>query len=96
MPPKPFFARAFNYSIVFGVLAALLSGFAVYNRTLMMLGLFFGFLGFILCCVHIVMAQKEETGIKLTPTPLLLLSLFLNSTPLLSMFVLIWLASHGK
>jgi len=96
MPSKKLFARAFNLSLLFGVFAALLSGFSVYNRVLMMLGLFFGFLGFALCCLHIVMAQKEEAEIKLSSTPMLMLSLFLNSAPLLCMFILIWLARHGK
>jgi hypothetical protein len=92
---KKLYSAAFNISLVFGALAALLSGLSVYNRVLMMLGLFFGFLGFALCCLHIVMGQKEE-DVKLSSTPLLIISLFLNSTPLLSMLLLIWLARHGR
>jgi len=92
---KKLFAAAFKISLFFGALAALLSLLSVYNRILMMMGLFFGFLGFGLCCLHIVMGQREEE-VKLSPTPLLVLSLFLNSTPILSMVLLIWLAGHGK
>jgi len=93
---KKLYTAAFNLSLFFGGLAALLSALSVYNRLLMILGLLFGFMGFGLCCLHIVIGQREEEEIKLSSTPMLLLSLFLNSTPLLCMILLILMVKHGS
>jgi hypothetical protein len=89
------FHISFNLSIALGAVAAVLCVGAVFKFFFMILALFFGFLGFILCCLHIVMAQRDE-AIKQAPAPLLLLSLFLNSTPLLCMILLVYLAKQGR
>jgi hypothetical protein len=92
---KKLFANSYNLSLFLGGIAALLCGGAVYKFSFMILALLFGFVGFGLCCLHIVIVQRDES-IKQASTPMLLLSLFLNSTPLLCMFLLLWLAKHGR
>ena len=92
---KKLFAISFNLSLGLGAIAAMLCAGAPFRFGFMMFALFFGFIGFGLCCLHIIIAQREE-GIKQAPTPLLILSLFLNSSPLLCMILLIWLAKHGR
>lgn len=92
---KKLLANSFNYSLYLGAIAALLCGGAAFKFSFMILALFFGFVGFGLCCLHIVIVQRDES-IKQASTPMLILSLFLNSTPLLCMILLIWLAKHGN
>lgn len=46
-----------------------------------------GFFGFVLGCLHIIAVQRYE--IKQAPVALLLLSLFLNSVPLIYMMMVV-------
>ena len=59
----------------------------------MLIALLCGFIGFVLCCAHIVLVQRNE-GAKQAPTAMLLLSLLLNSAPLICMIMIVWLAKH--
>jgi hypothetical protein len=90
---KKFIPLSFTLSLAFGSLAALLCIAANFRFFFMLIALFCGFIGFILCCAHIVLVQRNEDS-KQAPTGMLILSLLLNSAPLLCMIMIVWLAKH--
>jgi ABC-type transporter Mla maintaining outer membrane lipid asymmetry permease subunit MlaE len=61
--------------------------FATSNPYFILAALSAGFFGFILGCLHIVAVQRY--GIKQSPVALLILSLFLNSVPLIYMMMVV-------
>jgi hypothetical protein len=89
---KNLLGKAFNISIVLGVLAVLFCLFAASNPVFILVALSAGFFGFILGCLHIVAVQRYE--IKQARVALLLLSLLLNSVPLIYMMVVVTHAQH--
>jgi uncharacterized membrane protein HdeD (DUF308 family) len=90
---KKILEKAFQISLVFGVLAVVLCLFAMPNPIFMLAALSAGFFGFVLGCLHIVAVQRY--GVKQASVPLLLLSLFLNSVPLIYMMIVVSQAKHG-
>jgi len=83
--------------MVFGVIAVILCLIATPtisgNPIFILAALSAGFFGFILGCLHIVAVQRYE--LKQAPTPMLLLSLFLNSVPLIYMMIVVTQAKHS-
>ena len=90
---KKILENAFQVSLVFGVLAVVLCLFAMSKPVFILVALSAGFFGFVLGCLHIVAVQRYE--IKQAAVPLLLLSLFLNSVPLIYMMIVVTQAKHG-
>jgi hypothetical protein len=90
---KKFLEKSFTISMVFGSIAVVLCLFAMSNPIFMLLALSSGFLGFILACLHIISVQRYE--VKQAPTSMLLLSLFLNSVPLIYMMIVVTHAKHS-
>lgn len=85
---KKFLEKSFTISIIFGVIAVALCLVAITgNPIFILLALSAGFFGFILGCLHIIAVQRYE--VKQAPTALLLLSLFLNSVPLIYMMMVV-------
>jgi hypothetical protein len=84
---KKILEKAFTISLIFGVFAVILCLFAMSKPIFILLALSAGFFGFILGCLHIVGVQVY--GIKQSPVGLLLLSLFLNSVPLIYMMMVV-------
>ena len=78
---------------MFGAIAVVLSLFVMSSPVFMLAALSAGFFGFVLGCLHIVGVQRYE--VKQSPVWLLLLSLFLNSVPLIYMMIVVTRASHG-
>jgi hypothetical protein len=91
---KQFFEKAFNLSLLIGALTVVSCGLGMSHFIFLFISLFLGFLGFVLCCLHIVLAQKFNLAQK--PGSLMILSLFLNSVPLFYMMVQIMQHSGGK
>jgi hypothetical protein len=90
---KKILEKAFNISLVFGAIAVLFCLIAMSKAVFILVALSAGFFGFILGCLHIIAVQRYE--IKQAPASLLLLSLFLNSVPLIYMMVVVMQARHG-
>jgi hypothetical protein len=97
---KKFLGKSFTLSIIFGVLAVaccllsiIMIGNSMAQAILILSSLGAGFLGFIMGCLHIIAVQRYE--IKQAPVVLLLLSLFLNSIPLIYMMAVVTHAKHS-
>jgi hypothetical protein len=88
---KKILEKSFSISLAFGAIAVILCLFAMSNPIFMLLALSAGFFGFILGCLHIVAVQRYE--IKQASTLYLILSLFLNSVPLIYMMIVV--AKHS-
>lgn len=75
--------------MIFGTLAVIfcLITIVTLKPVFILVALSAGFFGFILGCLHIVAVQRY--GVKQAPTPLLLLSLLLNSIPLIYMMMVV-------
>ncbi len=87
---KKFFEKVFMISMIFGVVAVFFCLLTIANPTrpqFILLALSAGFFGFILGCLHIFSVQRYE--VKQAPTAMLLLSLFLNSVPLIYMMIVV-------
>lgn len=89
---KKFLEKAFTISLVFGAIAVILCLFATTSPYFILGALGAGFVGFILGCLHIVAVQRY--GIKQSPVALLMLSLLLNSVPLIYMMIVVSRNSH--
>lgn len=89
---KMILEKAFTISLLFGVIAVIFCLLAMSNPVFILIALSAGFFGFVLGCLHIVAVQRY--GIKQAPVPLLLLSLFLNSVPLIYMMLVVTQAKH--
>ncbi len=89
---KRILEKAFSLSLVFGSLAVIFCLFAMSKPDFILVALSTGFFGFILGCLHIVAVQRY--GIKQAQVALLLLSMFLNSVPLIYMMVVVTQAKH--
>jgi len=79
-------------SLIFGAIAVILCLFAMSKSVFILAALSAGFFGFVLCCLHIVAVQRYS--IKQSPVALILLSLFLNSVPILYMMIVVMQARH--
>lgn len=90
---KKILEKAFQISLIFGALAVVLCLFATSNPIFILAALSAGFFGFVLGCLHIVAVQRY--GVKQAAVGLLLLSLFLNSVPLIYMMIVVTQAKHG-
>jgi len=90
---KKFLEKVLNISLIFGALAVVLSLFVMSSPVYMLAALSAGFFGFVMGCLHIVGVQRYE--IKQAPAWLLLLTLFLNSVPLLYMMIVVTRATHS-
>lgn len=90
---KKIFEKVLNASLVFGALAVILSLFIMSSPLYMLAALSAGFLGFVMGCLHIVGVQRYE--VKQAPVWLLLLSLFLNSVPLIYMMIVVTRVAHS-
>jgi len=84
---KKFLEKSFTISLIFGALAVTLCLFAMSYPIFILFALSAGFFGFILGCLHIVAVQRYE--IKQASIPLLLISLLLNSVPLIYMMMVV-------
>ncbi len=93
MKNNKFISLSFKLSVVLGVLATLLCAASNFMHVLIIGSLFAGFAGFVFCCIHIVAAQRNE-GAGQAKTAMLILSLLLNSAPLLFMAFIIWYGSR--
>ncbi|HTA82998.1 MAG TPA: hypothetical protein VK783_08695 [Bacteroidia bacterium] len=91
---KQFFEKSFNISLIMGALTVVACMLGMNHFIFIFISLFTGFLGFVLCCLHIVLTQKFNLPQK--PGCLMMLSLFLNSVPLFYMMVQIMQHSGGK
>lgn len=89
---KNILEKAFNISLVFGVIAVVFCLIAMSKPVFILFALSAGFFGFILGCLHIVAVQRY--GTKQASVALLLLSLFLNSIPLIYMMMVVMQAKH--
>jgi hypothetical protein len=90
---KSFLEKTFNISIGLGAIAVLFCLLSISKFFFILAALAVGFFGFIACCIHIVYTQRF--GLKQPPIFMLLLSLFLNSVPLIYMIVMVTQA-RGK
>lgn len=90
---KKFLEKVLNISLLFGVVAVALSLFITSSPVFMLAALTAGFFGFVMGCLHIVGVQRYE--IKQGPVWMLLLSLFLNSVPLIYMMIVVTQATHS-
>lgn len=88
---KKILEKSFNVSLAFGAIAVILCLFAMSKPVFILAALIAGFFGFILGCLHIVAVQRYQ--IKQASVPLLLLSLLLNSVPLIYMMIMV---THAK
>jgi hypothetical protein len=84
---KKILEKAFSLSLVFGAIAVIFCLFAMSKPVFILVALSAGFFGFILGCLHIIAVQRY--GIKQAPAALLILSLFLNSIPLIYMMIVV-------
>ncbi|HTB33054.1 MAG TPA: hypothetical protein VK808_13580 [Bacteroidia bacterium] len=84
---KKFLEKSFALSMVFAALAVVFCLFAMSKPIFILVALSAGFFGFILGCLHIIAVQRY--GVKQAATPMLLLSLFLNSVPLIYMMMVV-------
>ena len=84
---KKFLEKAFTISLVFGAMAVIFCLIAMSNHVFIIVALSAGFFGFVLGCLHIVAVQRYE--VKQAPVALLLLSLLLNSIPLIYMMTVV-------
>jgi hypothetical protein len=91
---KNFFEKAFTLSLIMGAITVVLAMIGVNHFIFIFISLFTGFIGFVLCCLNIVFTQKFNLNPK--PSGLMILSLFLNSVPLIYMMVQIIQHSGGK
>jgi hypothetical protein len=89
---KKILEKAFTISLLFGGLAVVFCLFSMSKPVFLLVALSAGFFGFILGCLHIVAVQRYS--IKQAPVALLLLSLFLNSVPLIYMMMVVTRGSH--
>jgi len=89
---KKFLEKAFTLSLVFGAIAVLFCLFSMSKPIFILAALSAGFFGFVLGCLHIVAVQRY--GVKQSSVPLLILSLFLNSVPLIYMMIVVSQARH--
>jgi hypothetical protein len=90
---KRFLEKTFNISIALGALAVLFSLLSISKFFFILIALAVGFFGFIMCCIHIVYTQRFE--LKQPPILMVMLSLFLNSVPLIYMIVMV-MQARGK
>jgi len=89
---KKILEKAFTISLIFGAIAVVFCLFAMSKPVFILIALSAGFFGFILGCLHIVAVQRYS--IKQAPVALLLLSMFLNSVPLIYMMIVVTSAKH--
>lgn len=89
---KKILEKSFSLSLLFGTLAVVLCLFAMSKPVFILAALSAGFFGFVLGCLHILAVQRN--GIKQASVPLLLLSMFLNSVPLIYMMLVVTQAKH--
>jgi hypothetical protein len=80
---KKFLEKSFSISLVFGGIAVALCIPAMNHAIFMLLALAAGFIGFVLSCLYILLTQRFNLPVK--PGSLMILSLFLNSVPLIYM-----------
>lgn len=90
---KAFLERTFGLSIVMGILCVIATVLSTSKFLFLIIALGMGFLGFIMCCMHIVFTQKYK--LKQPPAAMLLISLFLNSVPLIYIIVMV-MNARGK
>jgi hypothetical protein len=90
---KKILEKAFAVSMVFGAVAVILCLISMSNPVFILFALSAGFFGFVLGCLHIIGVQRY--GIKQSPAALLLLSLLLNSIPLIYMMMVVMRAKHA-
>jgi hypothetical protein len=89
---KKFLEKAFGISLIFGAVAVIFCLFTMSKPVFILVALSAGFFGFVLGCLHIVAVQRY--AIKQAPIPLLLLSMLLNSVPLIYMMMVVTSAKH--
>lgn len=89
---KKILEKSFTLSLIFGTIAVILCLFAMSKPVFILAALSAGFFGFILGCLHIVTVQRY--GVKQASVALLLLSMFLNSVPLIYMMIVVTQAKH--
>jgi hypothetical protein len=89
---KKVLQKSFTISLIFGTIAVVLCLFAMSKPVFILAALSAGFFGFIWGCLHIVTVQRY--GIKQASIALLLLSMFLNSVPLIYMMIVVTQAKH--
>ena len=90
---KKFLEKVLNISLLFGGIAVILNLFVMSSPVFMLAALSAGFFGFVMGCLHIVGVQRYE--IKQGPVSLLLLTLLLNSIPLIYMMIVVSRAAHS-
>jgi hypothetical protein len=91
---KKFFEKSFNISLVMGALTVVSCLLGMSHFIFIFISLLLGFIGFVLCCMHIVFTQKFDLPQK--ATGLMILSLFLNSVPLFYMMTQIMQHAGSK
>jgi hypothetical protein len=90
---KKFLEKAFSLSLIFGAIAVVLCLFVTVTPYFIIAALSAGFFGFVLGCLHIIAVQRY--GVKQAPALLLLLSLLINSVPLIYMMTVVMRANHA-